>query len=65
MDATITKVQTQAQEPTVEIPEGVLPVELYKERIIKEFQENENLVVIGETGSGKTTKVGVFGGSDD
>jgi HrpA-like RNA helicase len=60
MDATITKVQTQAQEPTVEIPEGVLPVELYKERIIKEFQENENLVVIGETGSGKTTKVGQY-----
>lgn len=37
-----------------------LPIEKYREQIIEHIQRNENSVIIGETGSGKTTRIPVY-----
>ena len=41
-------------------PTSSLPIEQYRGEIIERVSGNESMVLIGETGSGKTTKVGGY-----
>jgi len=55
---------TEVEEPTVEIPSAVLssgeftlPIEAHKQEILDAFEHNKALIIISDTGSGKSTQV--------
>ena len=52
----MTATQRAAQKPTIEYPE-ILPVSQKRDDIAKAIEENQVVIVAGETGSGKTTQL--------
>lgn len=51
------KKQVKRNQQTIKEQRNSLPIYAYKEQLVKACMENKVLIVIGETGSGKTTQI--------
>lgn len=48
---------TEGEDDGLSVPDGVLPVNAYADKIASAMTDNDVLLLIGETGSGKTTQL--------
>jgi HrpA-like RNA helicase len=57
----ISSIKTSTSKEAIRaITENQVPMDLYREEVVDCIQNNTNSIIIGETGSGKTTRVPIF-----